>query len=274
MIPRIFIVDDEAPARARLRMLLSDIAAECPHSLVGEAGHAQAALEGIAATLPDVVLMDVQMPEITGLQLAERLMQVYAKGADAALHAPAELPIIIFVTAYDHYAVNAFDVHAFDYLLKPVRAERLQQAITRAAHLRAQTHIQKPLADGAGALPRAHFSVQERGRVLLVPVSEVLFLKAELKYVALRTKAREYLIEDSLISIEEELADYFVRVHRNTLVARNAIVGVERGVHLVDGEGRKLAPALQDTWQVILRDVDQRLPISRRQWGVIRGLVR
>src|SRR5437660_12800022 len=105
MIPRIFIVDDEAPARARLSMLLTDIAEECPHCIVGEAGDAQAALAGIAATLPDVVLMDVQMPGMTGLQLAEQLIQVYANGADAALHGSAEAPIIIFVTAYDHYAV-------------------------------------------------------------------------------------------------------------------------------------------------------------------------
>lgn len=264
MIPRIFIVDDEAPARARLSTLLSDIVADCPHYLVGEAAHAQAALEGIAATAPDLVLLDVQMPGMSGLQLAEQLVS----NADAA---KAEAPLIIFVTAYDDYALNAFEVQAFDYLVKPVRAARLAQAIARASRLRPQS-LAVAGTDVATALPRQHFAVQERGRMSLVPMSEVLYLKAELKYVTLRTKSKEYLIEDSLVSIEEELAAHFVRVHRNALVARNAIIGVERGIHMPDGEGDADKP--QEVWQVILRDIDHRLPISRRQWAVIKALVR
>ena len=266
MIPRIFIVDDEAPARARLSTLLSDIIADCPHYLVGEAGHAQAALEGIAATAPDVVLLDVQMPGMSGLQLAEQLVSK----ADAA---KTEAPLIIFVTAYDDYALNAFEVQAFDYLVKPVRAARLAQAIARASRLRKPSQpLAAPAEEGVTALPRQHFAVQERGRMSLVPMGEVLYLKAELKYVTLRTKNKEYLIEDSLVSIEEELAAYFVRVHRNALVARNAIIGVERGIYVADGEGDADKP--QEVWQVILRDIDHRLPISRRQWAVIKALVR
>ncbi|AMP03993.1 LytR/AlgR family response regulator transcription factor [Collimonas pratensis] len=266
MIPRIFIVDDEAPARARLSTLLSDIVADCPHYLVGEAAHAQAALEGIAATAPDLVLLDVQMPGMSGLQLAEQLVS----RADAA---KAEAPLIIFVTAYDDYALNAFEVQAFDYLVKPVRAARLAQAIARASRLRKPSQpFVAPAADGATAAPRQHFAVQERGRMSLVPMGEVLYLKAELKYVTLRTKNKEYLIEDSLVSIEEELAAYFVRVHRNALVARNAIIGVERGIYVAEGEGDADKP--QEVWQVILRDIDHRLPISRRQWAVIKALVR
>lgn len=266
MIPRIFIVDDEAPARARLSTLLSDIVADCPHYLVGEAAHAQAALEGIAATAPDLVLLDVQMPGMSGLQLAEQLVS----NADVA---KAEAPLIIFVTAYDDYALNAFEVQAFDYLVKPVRAARLAQAIARASRLRKPSQPVAALgADTTAALPRQHFAVQERGRMSLVPMGEVLYLKAELKYVTLRTKSKEYLIEDSLVSIEEELAAHFVRVHRNALVARNAIIGVERGIHMPDGEGDADKP--QEVWQVILRDIDHRLPISRRQWAVIKALVR
>jgi two-component system response regulator AlgR len=266
MIPRIFIVDDEAPARARLSTLLSDIVAECPHYLVGEAGHAQAALEGIAATAPDLVLLDVQMPGMSGLQLAEQLLNNAGT---------AEPPLIIFVTAYDDYALNAFDVQAFDYLVKPVRATRLAQAIARASRVRqfaqaASTAAAAPAS--ATGLPRQHFAVQERGRMSLVPMKEVLYLKAELKYVTLRTKTKEYLIEDSLVSIEEELAAYFVRVHRNALVARHAISGVERVMQAPgsDGDGEKP----QEIWQVILRDIDHRLPISRRQLAEIRGLLR
>jgi two-component system response regulator AlgR len=264
MIPRIFIVDDEAPARARLSTLLSDIVADCPHYLVGEAGHAQSALEGIRATAPDLVLLDVQMPGMSGLQLAEQLIRNAGS---------SEPPLIIFVTAYDDYALSAFDVQAFDYLVKPVRATRLAQAITRASRMRQHAQAAAMAAPAAAAgLPRQHFAVQERGRMSLVPMAEVLYLKAELKYVTLRTKSKEYLIEDSLVSIEEELAAHFVRVHRNALVARNAISGVERVMHVTDSDSDGEKP--QEIWQVILRDIDHRLPISRRQLAEIKALVR
>jgi two-component system response regulator AlgR len=267
MIPRLFIVDDEAPARVRLATLLSDIAAECPHVLVGEAANGQDALLGIAATKPDIVLLDVQMPGMTGVELAARLLQ---QGAE---HAPA----VVFVSAYDEYALKAFDVHAFDYLLKPVRATRLAEALQRTVALRGQPAPQSDaLPPAASTQPlnrrRLHFSVQERDRLLLVSIADVLYLKAEQKYVTLRTRLRDFLIEESLVSIEEEMADTFVRVHRNALVARNAIIGVERGSHALefDGETEKTT----ESWQVILRDVSDRLPISRRQWPIIKALVR
>lgn len=254
MSTRIFIVDDEAPARARLKTLLSDIAGECPHELVGEAGHAQTALESIAMHAPDIVLLDVQMPGMNGMDLAAQLRKTCAVP-----------PAIIFVTAYDEYALKAFEVHALDYLLKPVRASRLSESLRRIAALR-------PMDGAPASASRRHFSVQERGRVLLVPVNDVIFLKAEQKYVTLRTVSHEYLIEESLTSIEEELAALFVRVHRNALVARDAIIGVERGMHAIDGEveGEKS----QDSWLVILRGVEERLPISRRQWPVVKALIR
>lgn len=259
MTARVFIVDDEAPARARLKTLLGDIAATCPTQLVGEADHAQAALDGIADTRPDVVLLDVQMPGSTGLELAANL-------ATLAEQAPA----IIFVTAYDEYALKAFEVHALDYLLKPVRAERLAQAITRAMQLRvasAPAHKDLPKTE-----VRRNFAVQVRGRLLLVPVEDVLYLKAEQKYVTLRTASAEHLIEESLHAIEQEFGEMFVRIHRNALVARNAVVGVEKGTVSVDtdGEGERQ----QESWQVIVRDVQERLPISRRQWGMVKGLVK
>ncbi len=264
MTPKLFIVDDEAPARARLRTLLADIAAECPHDLVGSADNGQSALDGIVKTRPDIVLLDVQMPGMTGIELAAHLANE-AAGA----------PVVIFVTAYDEYALKAFEVHALDYLLKPVRASRLAQAIRRACELRAQTQAQQgAIAAAAGTLQakRQNFSVQERGRLLLVPVQDVIYLKAELKYVTLRTKEREYLIEESLLKLEEEFAAGFVRVHRNALVARNALIGVERGVPQAEGEGEN--DKVQESWQVILRDIDDRLPISRRQWPVVKALVR
>jgi two-component system response regulator AlgR len=254
MNPRIFIVDDEEHARARLAMLLSDIVQDCPHELVGQASDAAEALQGIVDTRPDILLLDIQMPGMSGLDLAARLARE-----------SGEMPAVIFVSAHDDYALNAFNVHALDYLVKPVRAARLQQAIRRVIALRGFAMASPP------ATPkREHFTVHERDRLLLVPVADVLYLKAELKYVTLRTRTRDYLIEDSLSSIEEELDDVFVRVHRNTLVARKAIMGVERGVVGNDGDSEKT----QEAWQVIVRDVNERLPISRRQWPVVKALVR
>jgi two-component system response regulator AlgR len=262
MTPRIFIVDDEAPARTRLTMLLADIETECPHLLVGTADHAQAAFDGIAQTKPDILLLDVQMPGMTGIELAAHLARN-----------PGGAPSVIFVTAYDEYALKAFEVHALDYLMKPVRAARLAEAIRRVATLRAGGQ-QSGIAAAASELQprRRHFSVQERDRLLLVPVSDVLYLKAELKYITVRTKAHQYLIEESLTSLENEFATEFVRVHRNALVARDAIAGVEKGALNVDAESD--GDRAQESWQVIIRGIDDRLPISRRQWPVVKSLVR
>ena len=251
---RVFIVDDEAPARERLRTLLQDIAAQWPHQLAGEADSPQAALDGITALKPDVALLDVQMPGMSGLELARHIGKLS--------HPPA----IVFVTAHDQYALDAFDVEAVDYLLKPVRAARLAEALQRAARTRA--HRQPAPAANAR---RQHFSVMERGRLLLVPVAEVVYLKAELKYVTLHTRERDYLIEEPLVAIEEEMPETFVRVHRNALVARGAIVGFERGSPAPETAGGERA---QEAWEVILKDSSERLPVSRRQWTVVKALVR
>ena len=263
MTPRIFIVDDEAPARVRLTTLLSDIEAECPHQLVGSADHAQAALDGIVQTKPDILLLDVQMPGMTGIELAAHLAK-----------SPSP-PAVIFVTAYDEYALKAFEVHALDYLMKPVRASRLVDALRRVASLRTGAQQQGIAAAAAELQPRRkHFSVQERDRLLLVPVADVLYLKAELKYVTVRTKTNQYLIEESLTSLESEFSSLFIRVHRNALVARNAIAGVEKGIAYADHEQDSEHERGQESWQVIVRDVNERLPISRRQWPAVKALVR
>lgn len=254
MDARIYIVDDEMPARSRLKTLLGDIAATCPTVVVGEADHAEAALAGIRQLSPDIVLLDVQMPGTTGVELAAELKHL----GDSA-------PSVIFVTAYDDYALKAFEVQALDYLMKPVRAQRLEQAIARALQLRSAT----PRATVQAV--RRHFTVQVRGKMLMVPVADVRYLKAEQKYVTLRTPQAEYLIEESLNTIEQEFGDQFVRIHRNALVARDAIAGVEKGGVAIDAVD---AERHQDSWQVIVRDVSERLPISRRQWASIKALVK
>ncbi len=225
--PRILIVDDEAPARARLADLLSDISADFPHAIVGQAADGRSALDRLAETPADIALIDVQMPGMTGIELARHL---------GALPDP---PAIVFVTAFDEYAVKAFEVHALDYLMKPVRAARLLEALTRVhAMASKQTSAIAAAAresDEASGKKRESIAVVERGRVMLIPVESIVYLKAELKYITIRTPEREYLTEEPLVDLENEFPDRFVRVHRNALVARRAIAGFER-VESIEGD--------------------------------------
>ena len=242
---RVMIVDDEAPARQRLRDLLSDCAAEIPLTVAGEAASGRAALEQLSREPADVVLLDIRMPEMDGIEVAQHLQQ---------LDRP---PAVVFATAYDAYAIRAFEVHAVDYLLKPISLSRLKEALARASRPRP-----KALREIART-PRTHFSAQERGKIHLIPVADVIYLKADLKYVSVRTAAREYLIEESLTRLEEEFGDRFVRVHRNCLIARAAVRGFERAEE--GGETH---------WEVLLTGVDERIAVSRRQQHVVREFSR
>ncbi|HEX2826505.1 MAG TPA: LytTR family DNA-binding domain-containing protein [Burkholderiales bacterium] len=241
---RLIIVDDEAPARARLRDLLADCASEIALEVVGEAGTARTALDVLAATGADLMLLDIRMPEIDGIELAQHLSKL------------PEPPAIVFTTAYDAYAIRAFEVHAVDYLLKPIRTARLLEALKRVSSARRpSTETLREMSEKAPAF----LSAQERGRIHLIPVDEVIYLKAELKYVTVRTKEREYLIEDSLARLETEYPERFVRVHRNCLIARAAIRGFERGGG--DGEAQ---------WLAVLDGIDEKLAVSRRQHHIVR----
>ena len=242
---RVVIVDDEAPARSRMRDLLADCAAEFPITIAGEAASGRAALELLGREAVDVVLLDIRMPEMDGIEVAQHLQQ---------LERP---PAVVFATAYDAYAIRAFEVHAVDYLLKPIRLARLKEALVRATRPRPEA-----LREIARA-PRTHLSAQERGRIHLIPVADVIYLKAELKYVSVRTAAREHLIEESLTRLEQEFADRFVRVHRNCLVARAAVRGFERAEE--GGETH---------WEVLLNGVGERIAVSRRQQHVVREFSR
>jgi two-component system response regulator AlgR len=246
--PGIFLVDDEPPARSRLRELLADIADVFPTQVIGEAANGQEALMMLSARPADIALIDVQMPEMNGLELARHIT-----GLQRA-------PAVIFTTAHEDYAVAAFELSAVDYLLKPVRAARLKAALEKAVEGRPLKNEQ---LNQMGASPRRHLSVVERGKVSLVSVLDILYLKAELKYVTVRTRSREYLVEESLTQLEQEFAGIFVRVHRSYLVARRLIRGFERTAEEGDGAG----------WVVLLEGSEERLPVSRRQWPMVKQLV-
>lgn len=261
---RILVVDDEAPARQRLLTLLNDIAAECPHEVVGDVADAQSALHAAAALKPDLMLLDVQMPEVSGLELAAHVRKILPEIT------------VVFVSAHDRYALQAFDVHALDYLLKPVRAARLAEALARVIRRGAPAADSAEALRGAAAMlqqHRRHFAIHERGRLTLVPVEEVLCLRAEQKYLTVRTAGRDYLLEESLQSIEDEMPNMFVRVHRNALVARQAILSLER-IGAASQDGDPVAAERADAWQIVLRGLDERLPVSRRQLPAVREALR
>ena len=247
---RVYIADDEEPARARLKELLADVHGEIATTVVGESANGLDVIERLPASGARVLLLDIQMPGMGGLEVARHL---------GVLEVP---PAIVFVTAHDRHAVEAFELNALDYLMKPVRAERLAAALKKA--LLAGPAPSERVARAARAA-REYFSVAERNRIVLVPVVEVVYLKAELKYVTLRTRAGEHLIEEPLVAIEREFAERFVRVHRNCLVARAAIRGFER-------TGGSAAGADEEPhWNVVLDGVTERLPVSRRQWAAVKG---
>ncbi|MFA6901653.1 MAG: LytTR family DNA-binding domain-containing protein [Gallionellaceae bacterium] len=241
----VFIVDDEVPARHRIRELLSDCNAQLSLELVGEASNGLDALEQLATTHADVVLVDIRMPQMDGIELAQHLNK---------LEKP---PVIVFTTAYDNYAIQAFEQHAIDYLLKPIRLGRLFEALSRA---RAAVPVKSETLKELMPEPRKNLSIQERGKILLIPIEKVLYLRAELKYITVRTAEREYLAEEPLGALEKEFALRFVRIHRNCLVAKDEIESFEK----VGGEGA------ESHWTVKLKGLEEQLPISRRQQYIVK----
>jgi len=246
---RVFLADDESPARDRLKELLADLAGELPTEVVGEAQTGLEAIEQVPASAVQVLLLDIEMPGMRGLEVARHLA-----GLERA-------PAIVFVTAHDRHAVEAFELNALDYLMKPVRAERLAAALRKAS---AGGPVPAERLAKAAPQAREYLSITERHRIVLVPVRDIVYLRAEMKYVTLRTRAAEHLIEEPLVALEREFASVFVRVHRNCLVARAAVRGFERA----GGEGDEVH------WNVVLDGVPERLPVSRRQWSEVRALVK
>lgn len=240
-ILKILIADDEAPARNRMRDLLGDI----EHiEIVAEAKNGKEAIDLAESCKPDVMLLDIRMPVMDGIETAQHAQKL------------AHKPHIIFTTAFDAYAIKAFDLNAIDYLLKPIRQERLQTAINKAHALQPdQLASLKPLQKA-----RTHLSIHERGRVLLVPIESIIYLRAELKYITVRTVEREYLIEESLTHLEAEFNERFIRLHRNCLVAPQFIAGYEK----------RLSSDNEQQWVALLKNIPETIAISRRQQHLVK----
>ena len=238
---QVLLVDDEALARSRLRTLLGECSAPAA-TVGGEAPNAAQAMELLLRGKFDAVLLDIHMPGADGLVLAQTLRSM------------PQPPAVVFVTAYAEHAVEAFELEAVDYLTKPVRLERLQAALLKVERL-VQSRLAGPPDESAPML-----LIQDRGRTERVPLVEVLYFKAELKYVTVRTSARSYILDASLSDLEERHAAQFLRIHRNALVARHAMRALEKYDDPEEGDG----------WAVRLHGIDEVLAVSRRQLGAVR----
>ena len=265
---RVLLVDDEALARLRLRTLLGDCTAP-PAVVAGEAADAQQTLTALRHAEFDVLLLDVHMPGMDGVTLARLLREMDA--ARSALGRAAASPAVVFVTAHAEHAVQAFELAAADYLTKPVRLERLQQALARVQQLRQRpsatleallkTERKTPLKPGLdAAFTEKVLIIQDRGRTERVPLAEVLYFKAELKYVTVRTAARSFVLDGALSDLQALHADQFIRIHRNALIARRAVRALVRHHDAEDGDG----------WAVCLNGIDELLTVSRRQVSLVR----
>lgn len=242
----LFIVDDEFPARMRMRALVKELD-DKSLLVIGEADRGDTALTEIARLKPDVVLLDIAMPVMDGLEVARHLAQFDPP------------PAVVFVTAYDEFALAAFEAKAIDYLLKPVRADRLRQALDRARKFspeRArdlQTALGKPRS-------RSHLCARVRGNLRLIPIQDVIYMQAEDKYVVVHSEQGEVLIDESLKALEAEFPDVFVRLHRNCLVASDRLVALDK-----DAQGEVVAR---------VRGVETPFEISRRCLPSVRAVAK
>ncbi|MCP4695746.1 MAG: response regulator transcription factor [Gammaproteobacteria bacterium] len=236
---KILIVDDEPLARSRLRALLDELGG---YSVAAEAGEGREALNLTQSCKPEVVLLDIGMPGINGMEIAKRLAESAAP------------PVVIFTTAYEEYALEAFEKQAVDYLLKPIRKERLKQALERARAL-----YTAPPAPPHKETARTHISTLIAGSLRLVPVSQIYYFSAEQKYTMLHWPQGEALLEESLTKLEKEFAGQFIRIHRSALAALVHIAGLEKSK-----DGRHY---------IHFRDIDNKLEVSRRHIPLVKEIL-
>ncbi|MEJ2140889.1 MAG: LytTR family DNA-binding domain-containing protein [Gammaproteobacteria bacterium] len=239
---KILIVDDEPLARSRLKTLISDLAAG---DVVAEAGNGQQALTLCEQHVPDIVLLDIRMPGMDGIEAAHHLYKC------------ENPPAVIFTTAYDEYALQAFDANAIDYLLKPIRKERLQEALNKAKRL---TPAQDTALSEASEKQPSHISARVQGGLRLINVNDIYYFHAEHKYVTVYYKDGQVLIEEALKSLEEKFKESFIRIHRNALVARDQLKALER-----DSNGH---------FKLVLKGSDTKLDVSRRHLPSLRKIMK
>ena len=236
----LLIVDDEPLAQQRMQKLLSDIDTV---KKIRTANNGLQAIEACQQEKPDVILMDIRMPGMDGLEAAQHISKM------------DEPPAIIFTTAYDEYALEAFNANAVDYLLKPVRANDLKQSINKACSLNsAQLNVVKSQHEG-----RSNITAKISGNIKLIPVKDIIYFQAELKYVTVKYLEGETVIEDTLKELHKEFPESFVRIHRNAIVAKKFIQGIHR-----DSSGRSF---------IVLSDDHYKLEISRRHLTEIKRLI-
>lgn len=263
----VMVVDDEPMARLRLRTLLHDCASppdgapKMAVDWVGEAASAALARQQLEALHPDVLLLDISMPgkdaaTASGLSLAAELQ---ATG----------YPLVVFVTAHSEHAARAFEVRAVDYLTKPVRLERLRDALQRCEQTLASRAALEQASRAPGASEAQSLSVTERSGVVRVPLVDVRCFRAELKYVTVRTTGRDYLLDESLAELEARYGQRFLRVHRNALVSVPHIRSLERGLDVVRADADS-----GDSWVVRVADLAEAVPVSRRQLAAVRAVLK
>ena len=240
---KVLIVDDEAPARDRLTHMVSSI------DSMEMSGHASNGLEAVRMVQdshPDVVLMDIRMPGMDGLEAARHLSEM------------DEPPAIIFTTAYSEHALEAYDANAVDYLVKPIRQEKLEKSLAKARKLtKAQIAALNIETNTTG---RSHICARIRGNLELIPVDEIVYFQADQKYITVRHLGGEVLIEDALKNLEIEFEDRLIRIHRNALVSTSFVIGMEKNI-----DGR---------FVVTFRDVEDKLEISRRHVAEVRKFLK
>lgn len=240
---KIIVVDDEQPARERLSRLIGELEG---YQVVGEAANGREAIELYTALKPEIMLLDIRMPVMDGLEAAQHL---------STDETP---PAIIFTTAYSDHALEAFNTHAVGYLLKPVRRETLAASLA-AARRSTRAQLQAVNSEMAASKTRTHLCIHNRGNLELIPVDEIYYFRAEDKYVVLHHRNGQSLIEDSLVKLEEEFRERFMRVHRNALVAKTEVCGLEQSS---GGTALKLKHCLE------------RLNVSRRHLPAIRHFLK
>ena len=241
---KILVVDDEQPARDRLKQLLDD---EPEYEVVGEAANGRAAIEQTAELQPDILLLDIRMPGMDGIETAHHLNRL------------ENAPAIVFTTAYDEYAIDAFDARAVGYVLKPVRRSRLKTALEQASRL-APSLLSTVATDARMRTDRQFICARAHGELKLIPVTDIVCFRAEQKYVIVDHDEGQVLIDEPLKALAEEFSDSFVRIHRSALVAIRSILRLEK---TADGKNR-----------IVLRDNshvdDKELIISRRHLAEVR----